>query len=338
MRLDNCVLDVDVAVTAPLQWGAPEEDWVQAVNSQVVPHELFDLYSRAGYLSFGAAPTFLSDKENILFSYFSMILRCLKESLSDAGEQLRLFIEAQAQGYDPGKKIRGEPWDKTANQRARRHFRYFLISLQSALDAEADLVALFLPGLIANLRLGRAQFSRIEAWLDKPLPPGGIILSPQEHFLVKLYDAWQPLVRPHPPSTERDWLPLMRMLRNKAAHFGDPVFRTLGLHDKSPKFYEFIPRMWPYIWERYIKPSAPGSPQDPNFFPNLCSETLVHQDIISFTKGLLLKIKDVIAAGTSVLNEAYDQLQSLPLNQAALAELRGSSEKHNFEYFQSTAS
>jgi hypothetical protein len=267
-----------------------------------------------------------------------MVLRCIKESLVDSEDQLRLFVEAQAQGYDAGKRVRGETWDKTANQRARRHFRYFMISLQSALDAEADLVALFLPGLIPGLRLGRAQFSRIEAWVDKPLPPGGIILSPQQHFSAKLYDAWRPLVRPQPPSTEGDWLPLMRMLRNKAAHFGDPVFRTIGLHDKSPKFYEFVPRVWPYIWEQHIKPSSPASPKDPNFLPNLWRETLVHQDIVSFTKGLQLRITDVIAVGTSVLNEAYDQLQSLPLNQAALAELQGSSEKHNFEYFQATAS
>jgi len=336
MRLEDCCMDVDLVVVAPLQWREPEEDWVQALNSQLIPRELFNLYSRAGYLSFGAAPPFLCDKENILFSYFSMILRCIKESLVDADEQLRLFIEAESQGYDPGKKIRGETWDKTANQRARRHFRYFLISLQSVLDAVADLIALFLSGLIPGLRLGRAQFSRIEAWLDKPLPPGGIILSPQQHYLAKVYDAWRPLVRPQPPSTERDWLPLMRMLRNKAVHFGDPVFRTIGLHDKSPKFHEFIPRVWPYIWEQYIKPSDPASPKDPNFLPNLWRQTLVHQDIVSFTKGLLWKIRDVTAAGTSVLNEAYEQLKNFPLNQSALAELQGSSEMHDFEYFQST--
>jgi hypothetical protein len=66
MRLEDCVLDVDVAVTAPLQWREPEDDWVQALNSQAIPREVFNLYSRAGYLSFGAAPPFLSDKENIL--------------------------------------------------------------------------------------------------------------------------------------------------------------------------------------------------------------------------------------------------------------------------------
>jgi hypothetical protein len=45
-------------------------------------------------------------------------------------------------------------------------FRYAVLSLQSGLDALADLVAMFLPGLIPNLQVGRAQFSRIESWLS----------------------------------------------------------------------------------------------------------------------------------------------------------------------------
>jgi len=337
MRLENCCLNVDVAVAAPFVRTQPEEDWVEAEGSRVIPRELFELYRRSGYLSFGAAPPFLSDDDNMLFSYFSMILRCIKESLVDADEQLRLFEEAQSQGYDAGKSIRGETWDKTANQRARRHFKYSLISVQSTLDAIADLTALLFPGMISRLRLGRAQFSRIVEWLEEPAPPRSTISSPQEYFLGKLYGVWRPLVHPERSSTERDWVPLMRLLRNKAAHFGDPVFRTVGLHDKSPKFYEFVPRVWPYIWEQYMKP-ANQSPKDPNFLPDLLRRTLVHQDIVSFTTGLLAKIREVTAAGFSVLNQAYEQLKDCPINQSALAELQRSSEKHDFEYFQATDS
>ncbi len=338
MLLENCVLDVDRVVTAPFQRSEPEEDWVQASVSQIIPSALFTLYAKANYLSFGSAPSLLSDDENILFSYFSMILRSMKESLVDAQEQLRLFVEAEDQCYDAGKRIRGESWDKTADQRARRHFRYFLISLQSALDAVADLATFFLSGLIPGLRLGRAQFSRLEMWLVKPLPPAGVIVSPQQHFATKLYDTLRPLVQPQPPSPERDWLPLMRMLRNKAAHLGDPVFRTVGLHDKQSMFYQFVPRVWPYIWEKYMKPTGATSPKDPNFFPNLLRQTLVHQDIISYTNGLLGKVKDVVGATTSVLNEAFDQFKDFPVNQSALAELQGSSEAHEFEYFPATGS
>jgi hypothetical protein len=338
MRLENCVLDVHQFRTAPFQRKEPEEDWVQASNSQIIPSPLFSLYTKANYLSFGSAPLFLSDGENVLFSYFSMILRGTKESLVGAEEQLRLFAEAERQGYDPGKKFRGESWDTTADQRARRHFRYFLISLQSALDVVADLAALLLTGLIPGLRLGRAQFKRIEDWLAKPLPPVGVIVSPQQHFSTRLYEALRPLVHPQPPSPERHWLPLMRMLRNKAAHFGDPVFRTVGLHDKELKFFAFVPRMWPYIWEKHIKPAGAASPRDANFLPNLCRQTLMHQDVISYTQGLLSKVRDTVGAATSVLSEAFDQFKDFPVNQAALDELQGSAEMYEFEFFQATGS
>lgn len=333
MRLEECRLDVDLVVTASFQRREPEEDWVHARDSQVIPLTLFSLYARANYLSFGSAPPFLSDSENILFSYFSMVLRSLKESLVDAEEQLRLYVEAQGQVYDVGKRVRGEPWDKTADQRAHRHFRYFLLSLQSALDVFADLAALFLPGFIPGLRLGRAQFSRIEAWLAKPVPPSGVILSPQQQFLTKLHDTLRPLIHPQSPSTERDWLPLMRMLRNKAAHFGDPVFRSVGLHDKDGTFYTFVPRVWPCIWERHMKPADPTSSKDPNFLPKLLRQILVHQDIITYAQGLCRKVTDVVSAGASVLNEAFDQFKNFSSNQPALAELQGSSEVHDFECF-----
>ena len=338
MRSENCVLDVDLVFTAPFQRNEPEPDWVQAANSQMIPSVLFSLYTRADYLSFGSAQPFLCDAENVLFSYFSMILRSIKESLVGAQEQLRLFVEAESQGYDAGKKIRGESWDPTADRRARRHLRYFLISLQSALDAVADLIALFFSGLIPNLRLGRAQFSRIEAWLARPLPAVGTVVSPQQHFLTRLYEVLGPIVRPQAPSPDRDWLPLMRMLRNKAAHFGDPVFRTVGLHDRSPKFYRFVPRLWPFIWERYWEPPGAATPKDPDFLPNFLRQTLIHQDIVSYAEGLLAKVKDVVEAVTVVVNEAFGQFKDFPVNQSALAELEGSSEAYEFEYFPSTGS
>src|SRR3989442_4396332 len=174
MRLEDCILTVNLAVTAPLARTEPEEAWVRARDSDAIPAPVFDLYRRVNYLSFGSAPSFLKDDENVLFSYFSMLLRGLMESLVDADDQVRSFIEVQKLAYDIGKKIRGEPWDPAADARARRHFRDLLIALESCLDALADLAALFLTGLIPRLRFGRAQFSRIEAWLERPLPPFGL--------------------------------------------------------------------------------------------------------------------------------------------------------------------
>ncbi|TET46100.1 hypothetical protein E3J62_05295 [candidate division TA06 bacterium] len=331
MRLEDCSLNIDLAITAPVKRTEPEESWVQARDTGTIPVCVFDLYTRASYLSFGTAPRFLADEDNILFSYFGMLLTSLGESLVDADEQVRLFVEAQSKTYDPGKKIRGEPWDPDADEWARRHFKYLLLSLQGALDALAGLIAVFLPGLIPSLRLGRAQFSKLEAWLDRPLSTSGLVLTPQEDFLMQLYDTLRPLV--HPDSPERDWLPLMRMFRNKAAHLGDAVFSYVYLHDRAGRFHAFLPREWPYILEKHMKPAEASRPKDSSFVPALFRDTLVHQDVVTYVRGLRAKVSDVIVAVVSVLNVAYDQFKEFPLSQSVLAELLASSEAYTFEYF-----
>ena len=278
MRLEDCILDGDFFVGAPLVRTEAEQEWLLARDSGSIPGELFDLYCRANYLSFGGATRFLTDSDNVLFSYFSMLLRSVMESLTDSKEQVRAFIETQRLTYDAGKKIRGESWDPEADTRARRHFRDLLIALQSSLDALADLIALFFTGLIPGLRLGRAQFGRVEEWLKRTPKSVGIVVTPFDHYLRQLFDALEPVV--NAPGPERDWLPLMRMLRNKAAHLGQPVFRQIGLHDKTPKFYTFIPRQWPYLWERHLKPRG-SAPSEPGFLPKLFKETLIHQDVVT---------------------------------------------------------
>src|SRR6266481_5977515 len=321
MRIEDCVLTGDFVVGAPFTRTEPEDEWVLARNSGKIPVELFDFYRRAHYLSFGSAPSFLADADNILFSYFSMLLRSVMDSFIESDEQLQSFIGEQKLTYDAGKKLRGETWDPSADIRVRRHFRNFLIALQTSLDALADLIALFFTGLIPRLHFGRAQFSRVEAWLSRPLPPFGLILTPYDERLRQLFNSMAPLV--HATGPERDWLPLMRMLRNKAAHLGHPVFRQVGLHDRTPKFYTFIPRQWPYIWERHMKPRGSPSPYGPDFLERFFLETLMHQDVVSYGSGLHDKVTRVVQAGISELAETYNQFQDFPLNTTALAELQG---------------
>jgi len=330
MQLDQCDLDgIDAVSTAPFVRNTPEDEWVSAANSGGIPTELFDLYRRANFLSFGTAPRFLSDGDNLLFSYFGLVLRSIQESLVDAHEQADLFAAAQELVYDPMKKLRGEPWEKDADTRARRHFRDLIIALQTAFDALSDLIAILFPGSIKNLEVGRAQFSRIEAWLDKPSILPGLIVTPSEFYLKKLYDALTPLI--HAPSPETDWLPMMRLLRNKAAHLGQPLFRQWGLPRVGDgKMFAFIPRQWPYLWESQIKPRGhkPATP-----LPQLLRAILIHQDIVSYSRGLLKKARTVIGSGSSVLNEAYDQFKDLPENQSALIQLKNNSKKYEFENF-----
>jgi hypothetical protein len=77
MKLANCRFDFSTVSMAPLARSEPEEKWVQGRSEGSIPEPLFDLYKRASYLSFGAAPPFLGDQDNILFSYFCMMVRSL---------------------------------------------------------------------------------------------------------------------------------------------------------------------------------------------------------------------------------------------------------------------
>ena len=331
MRLESCDLDIDAAVSAPMVRTEPAPEWVMARDRGLLPNAVFALYSRASFLSFGAAPSFLADQRRFLFSYFAMVLTSLRDALVDADEELQGFRESQAQVYDPGKRLRGENWDPHAPDRARKRFRLLLISLQASLDATADLAALFLTGLIPGLRVGRAQFSRIETWLGRALPPSGLIVTPQRASLEQMYVALSPLVNATPP--EREWLPLMRMFRNKTAHLGGAVFRYMVLHDAEGRFHTFVPRQWPFIPEEHMRfADAPaGPPREP--LPDLFRRTLVHDDILSYASGLRGKVTGVVSAATQVLDNAYRTFETFPVNAAALAELEGSAEAYAFEHF-----
>jgi len=330
MRLDACDLDgVDFVSIAPFERNSPEEEWVNANNDGVIPPPLYDLYQKANFLSFGKAPRFLSDPENLLFSYYALVLRSIHESLVDAHIQADSFSDAHQLVYDPMKKLRGEKWEKGADKRERRHFRDLLIALQTALDSLADTLAIFFPGALKGLEVGRARFSRIEPWLSKPLVPTGLIATPTEFYLGKLHEAIGPLVCAEPPET--DWLPLMRLLRNKAAHLGQPFLRQVGLpRTGDGKLFVFIPRQWPYLWEQQIKPAGQTPPRP---FPQMARETLMHQDIVTYTRGLLAKVKAVIAEACGVLAETYGQFKDLPENQAALLQLKSNFESYPFEHF-----
>jgi hypothetical protein len=334
MKLNNCLLDGNVVITGPLQITAPREDWVEAHKDRAIPDGLYELYTRADYLSFGSAQGFLADQEHVLFGYFSMLLRSTKELCIEAREKVDEFEKAMAASYNPGKKLRGEKWDRTADKRARRAFKYLAVTLSGTLDALADVIALFFTSRIPRLRLGRAQFARVEEWLDEPLEIASLVVSPQEHYLGQIYHVLRPIVFPSGP--DKHWLPLLRLLRNKSAHMGDRIFPFIGLHDRDGTFYEFFPRQWPYILESHIshKDSAQIRSQTP-MQPHL-EEVLMHQDVISFSKGLCLRVSSVVEETCKILTVAYAQFRTLPVNDAALQELNGSAEAFEFEFFPET--
>jgi hypothetical protein len=96
MRIEDCEVDGNlVAATSAFARTEPEQDWVSAKDDGTIPAPVFSLYERAGFLSFGSSPPLLSDKNQYLFSYFSMILESIKGTLIDADQELRAFVAAQ---------------------------------------------------------------------------------------------------------------------------------------------------------------------------------------------------------------------------------------------------
>ena len=263
-----------------------------------------------------------------------MLVRGLKDLLIEAEELTAEFAHAEERKYNPEKELRGEDWDKKAHIQARRALKYLLVTSSGILDVLADLVALFFTGHISRLRLGRAQFSDLDAWLGQPFASANLIVTPYEYHLSELHHQLQGLVHVDSPSPEKDWLPLMRLYRNKAAHMGDHMFSYVGLQDEDNEFYTFVPRQWPYIMEKDLKPVDSNRPTDPSEIRTFCEQTLIHEDIVSYTQGLRLKILTVVDTTVIVLDSAYEEFSQFPLNEAALDELRESSKSFDFEYFQ----
>ena len=125
------------------------------------------------------------------------------------------------------------------------------------------------------------------------------------------------------------------MLRNKGAHLGDHVFRYFGLFDKDDHLYLFVPREWPYLFEKYMKPAGHAGPKTP--IAEILRKTLIHEDYISFSSGLNTKVRHVVSAGAEVILAAFVPFGKFALNEAALAELEGNSRSFEFEYFEDPA-
>ncbi len=321
MRLEDCITDIAALGVPPLEKSMPEDCWIEARDSGAIPSPVYDLYVKANYLSLDASPTFLADSDRVLFTYFRMLLSSLRSAMIESADELAEFLTADASKWSGG------TWDLKAEEKARRHFKHCLVALQASLDILADLIALFFPGRVKNLRVGRAQFSYIETWLESATLRNNGIVTPHEHFLQQLHDVLKPIVLPD--SAEREWIRLMRLFRNKAAHLGTGMFRYVLLRQRGGPLYTFLPRQWPYIWERHIV--SVGRDATPRAEP--FQEILVHQDVQSFMEGLRAKVNDVIASGTAVLITAYDQLKDCPVDTKALSELESSTEKCGFEHF-----
>jgi hypothetical protein len=332
MKLENCNLNPTAVAMAPFIRSGPELEWVSARDQGQIPSSLFDLYVRAQFLSYGSAPSFLRDDEGILFSYFALIVRSIMASLLDAYHYTQDLEKSKKQEYYPG-KINDDPtWTREKSEKAGKcsydAFRNSLGSLCAALDSLSEMIAIFSQGNIKGLQVGYAQFSRIEAWLTEPLPKPNPIMSPTEDFLAQLHGALYPLIFCDAP--EVDWLPYLRTLRNKTSHLGSALFRSTVLCGSDGQYYTFVPREWPYIWEKYMKPEGSKPPVS---MAELLRRILAHQDIVEYSQGALKKVTGVIGEALHLVAHTYTNFSSFTFNQKAMDELAKNSKIFSFEHF-----
>ena len=317
---------------APFIRNEPEEFWTRARDQASIPSSLFDLYRRANYLSFGTAPPFLADKDNILFSYFGMMIRSLAQSLIDAAQDREEFLESNKESHYPCKHLDDPSWTKEKSEanakRTSGAFRSLVMSLYGSLDALSEIIAIFSQGALKNLKVGRAQFSFFETWLKADFKQSGFITTPLDDYLIKLHESLSPML--HPPPPESEWLAYLRMLRNKGSHLGDASFRFWVLRGNDGDPYTFLPREWPYLWEKYMTTSDEGPPAP---IPDLHLRTLIHQDICEYMQGVLNKVSRVISEACILTAKAYTDFSSFGFNQAALDQLAENSEQCAFTNF-----
>jgi hypothetical protein len=332
MKLSDCDFGAPAVTMAPLRRSEPEEKWARGKAEGSIPESLFDLYRRAAYLSFGAAPSFLKDPDNILFSYFGMMAQSLASLLINIDRENRMFIEAGKNAYYPGKNIDDPTWTREKSQsaslEANQIFRNLLISLYGSLDTLSEIIAIFSQGGISKLDVGHAQFNSIEVWLsnDYKAPPG--ILAPRDIYLEGLHAKLKPIVHCRPP--EEGWLIYLRLMRNKVAHFGEGPLRFWGLRGSDGAPYTFAPRVWPCLWEKMVKPADERSNVD---LTEWLLETLVHQDVVDYMRGAARKIKEAVQETCSVTANAYTEFADFGFNQIALDELMHNSKACSFQRF-----
>jgi hypothetical protein len=123
----------------------------------------------------------------------------------------------------------------------------------------------------------------------------------------------------------------MHTLRNKSIHLGQWTLRQIGLHDTNRKFYIFLPRKWPFIWEEDFTPH--DSAVKPAHMPTLLTDLLINQDILSFADSLHQKVIEVVRAAISEILNMYRAFEHFDTNGAAIAELDRNSITFKFKNF-----
>ena len=339
MKLNECMLSVTQAITAPQFVEKAEPHWIDANDNKLIPEALYLFYCTADFFSLYKAPTFLKDEKNLLFRYLGSLVNGIRTHLVDCNEYVKDIEQHQRNSYSPIKKMLKREYDKDAQEKERKVFKNMIIDLYGTLDLLSDAISIILPGEIEKLSVGKSQFSKVFKFIKKDSSnlrkeneSNVCIIDPKSHFSKDLYNNLRPLFISDKPDS--GWYELFRLYRHKIIHFGSSVLRQVGLHDENMESWEFLPNSWPFYYEEHISckqiVEKDGVEHDMKGF---LVENLIHEDTATFCKGLLKRVFNVHEATFSVLNEAYKLCKDMCFYQQAYDELLHSREQYSFKMF-----
>lgn len=332
LRLEDCDLSIDKVVVSPPIRRTPDNDWSRSFEANRVPKAVYRFYCSADYFSIDRVPRFFQPENGKLFFYLASLLRGIREIFDESYELVDQIKEHRENAYSPIKRLKEQEYDERAAIMEGRCFKYLLVNLASSLDQLAEVVALFLPDEVPDLIVGRASFTRLANWLKKPIGRIEGIVSPTAHYCEKLHTVLSEQIEGHGP--EQDWLDLFFLYRNKFAHLGDAIFPKYGLADKNGKYHSFIPRQWPISIEEHIRPARINGKDDKKPIREFIEETVIHIDLVEYSRKLLKKIDNLLNVGFEVLCKCYNDFKDFEPNTRALEHLNQNSKKYSFSHFQ----
>jgi len=292
--------------SAPIEREEPTKDWRPALRSNLLPSSLVDFYNDTNYLSASRLAGFDTASQRVLTVYINRLFGSLKECVVEAHEQASEHKEFLRQTYDPTKGSKDEQAEELARRKARAAFRLFLIDIFGAFDAVAELIAVFLPGELERLILGKGMFTQhVYDWAARPLSPPGIIISPARPFVERLYAYVRAEVVDD--AVGGPWFSLLRGYRNKVTHLGHQTWQEYGLQAADGNIYSFLPRTWPSIPERDIQVGPSDRPSTKSFMEHM-ADMLVHVDVPIFIGETYDRAVKFIDGCVRILYDTYRAL------------------------------
>lgn len=332
MKLQACEQDIShVVLKASPLIDRAESKWKDARETGTIPEGLFRFYVNANYFSPDSCPRYFNDQDRVLFSYLGGLTDATRQCLVETAESQEEIKDSETILSLAFKDRAAQRRHPEAEDRQRKAARSLILSLFSSLDLLSEVIAVFFPGKISGLTVGRAQFFRLLQWFDEPgkTDSRGLV-TPIEFHLNELWNKLSPLLVLGNP--EHDWVSLLVLFRNKLAHLGRFSSMDFRLHDEQGVFYAFLPRKWPFIWQRYLRWDTKAEQEGASIF-EFIEETCIHIDLIELVEGLVRRALEVLETAYSELTTCYDIVKELESNREALRQLVTSSKSCEFRSF-----